>query len=259
MIYSYKKRKKSYNDFKKKINEPSNVLLINYSYSYVNIEQTEISPIITAITIRSLDRRENKYFSIIREAEKADIEIEDIEDNYDELEFSVLKAFNTFLKEHDDYIWIHWEMSQENYGFEAIKHRFNIIANELGKALESISANNIIDLNHLLEDMYGKEYTQDTDKLKSLMIENSFKDTQIYLTSKKESEIFNNKNFSLIQRSLQCKMDFMFIMIDKLSTSSLKIPHKNTYSIFIEIISHPLFHLIGWVATITSTYITVAN
>ena len=42
-------------------------------------------------------------------------------------------------------------------------------------------------------------------------------------------------------------------LVEKLENKTLKIPFKNNYSIFIEFISHPLFHLVGWLATILGT------
>lgn len=257
MISLLKKRKKAYEEFSKIINDSSNVLLICYSYCNVNINQTDFSPIITSISIQSLDKNyENKYFSLIKEAEKANIELDDIEDNYEELEYFLLDEFNSFLKKHRDYIWIHWRMNQLDYGFEAIKHRFDITAKEVDRELENISANNKFDLNYLLETMYGAEYTKDNDKMKSLMKENNYIDLKSYMSSKQESEQFNEKQFSQVKNSINSKMNFMFTIIEKLENKTLKIPFKNNYSIFIEFISHPLFHLVGWLATILGTTYT---
>lgn len=260
MIGLYKKRKKAYEEFSKIINDASNVLLICYSYSNISTNQFELSPIVTSISIRSLDKNdENKYFSLIKEAEKANIELDDIEDNYEELEYFLLEEFNAFLKKHRDYVWIHWDMNQIDYGFEAIKHRFNITAKEFDIELENIVSNNKFDLNYLLENMYGTEYTKSNDKMKSLMTENDYIDVKSYMTNKKESEEFNEKHFSQVKNSINSKMNFMFSIVEKLENNTLKIPNKNNYSIFIEFISHPVFHLVGWIATIIGTLITVKS
>ncbi len=260
MIGLYKKRKKAYEEFSKIISDASNVLLICYSYSNVNTNQSELSPIVTSISIRSLDKNyENKYFSLIKEAEKANIDLDDIEDNYEELEYFLLEEFNTFVKKHRDYVWIHWDMNQIDYGFEAIKHRFDITAKELDKELENIAANNKFDLNYLLENMYGVEYTKCSDKMKSLMEENNYIDLNSYMSNKKESEEFNEKHFSQVKNSINSKINFMFSVIEKLENNTLKIPNKNNYSIFIEFISHPLFHFVGWVATIVGTLIAIKS
>ena len=257
MINLYKRRKKAYEEFSKIINEKSNVLLICYSYANVNINQYELSPIITSIVICSLDKNsENKYFSLIKEAEKAKIDLDDLEDNYEELEYFLLEKFNSFLKTHRDYIWIHWDMNQIDYGFEAIKHRFDITAKELNKELENISNNNNFDLNYLLENMYGINYTEDSDRLKSLMKENNYVHSKDYMTTKQESEKFNENKFSQITNSINAKINFMFTIIEKLQDKTLKIPIKNNYAKFIDIISHPVFHLIGWLATIIGTSYT---
>lgn len=258
MISLYKRRKKAYEEFFKIINDTSNVLLICYSYANIKINQSDLSPIITSISIRSLDKNyENKYFSLIKEAEKANIELDELEDNYEELEYFLLEEFNVFLKKHRDYIWIHWNMNQIDYGFEALKHRFDITARELDKELENIPANNKFDLNYLLENMYGVEYTKDSDRMKALMKENNYSDLKSYMSTKQESEQFNENQFSQVRNSINSKMNFMFIIIEKLENKTLKIPLKNNYAIFIEFISHPLFSLVGWTATILGTIYTI--
>ena len=43
------------------------------------------------------------------------------ENKYNDLEKKMLKEFYTYVQEHKDYIWIHWNMRNSSYGFQAIE------------------------------------------------------------------------------------------------------------------------------------------
>ena len=54
-------------------------------------------------------------------------------------------------------------------------------------------------------------------------------------------------------------MDFIKKATKKLIQKELVVSNKNYYAIFIDIVSHPIFNLIGWLATIVALIITVAT
>lgn len=81
-----------------------------------------------------------------------------------------------------------------------------------------------------------------------------YNDTKNYLTAKQESEQFDDQKFAKIANSMDSKMNFMFIIIEGLRSKNLKIPNKNNYSKFIEVISHQLFQLIGWLSGFVSSF-----
>jgi hypothetical protein len=47
-----------------------------------------------------------------------------IDENYDKLEPQMLDEFYHFVEANRNCNWIHWNMRDENYGFEAIKRRY---------------------------------------------------------------------------------------------------------------------------------------
>ena len=100
-----KNRKHGRNILKEALKDPSKVLIINYSHAQYPDEDIDdsISPLITAIVIRSLDDQINEHFSIHYEADKAGILKEEISNNLRELELQVLKSFNRFVIRHTDY------------------------------------------------------------------------------------------------------------------------------------------------------------
>jgi hypothetical protein len=48
----------------------------------------------------------------------------DIEPLYNELETEMLDAFYAYLRQHQQQTFVHWNMRDKNYGFQAIEHRY---------------------------------------------------------------------------------------------------------------------------------------
>jgi len=256
---AYKERKLAVANLKNMTKDPDKVLFIHYSQSRTFDEDDygNISPIITAIVIKSLDSQIDKQFAIHFEADKADIPIDEIQDSYRELELRILKSFNEFVQRYNDCIWIHWDMKNIHFGFEAIKHRFEKIFGDLNNYNE-IPINNKKNLRNILEGMYGENFVSGSDSLNSLLKCNSGNiDNNMYLNSGVESSEFENKHFENIIRSVDLKVDFIKSSTNKLINKKLKVTNRNNYAIFLDVVTHPIFAFIGWIATISGLILGV--
>ncbi|MBR9855883.1 MAG: hypothetical protein GYB37_15115, partial [Algicola sp.] len=207
---AYKDRKIALRNLNKLVEDPSRVLCIHYSQSQTyDDDYGNISPIITSIVIKSLDDKIDKQFAIHFEADKASIAKEEIQDSYRELELRILKLYNDFVKRHDQCIWVHWNMKNIHFGFEAIKHRYEKIFENLNDYAE-IPSNNKHSLIGILEGMYGENFVNGPDRLKELMkANNSGVDQPLYMTKQLESSEFEAKNFKSVIDSVDCKVDFI--------------------------------------------------
>ena len=250
-----KNRKQARNRLKELLKDSSKVLIIHYSHAQYpddDIDDT-ISPLITAIVIRSLDDQINEHFSIYYEADKAGIIKEEISDSLRELELQVLKSFNRFVKRHAEYIWIHWEMKNIHFGFPAIKHRFDKLFYGTKESLHEIPSHKNVNLYSVLENMYGSEFVELSDSLASIIKLNSISKVlpSDYLNVDYEGVEFEKQNYSVILKSLDCKVGSIRSFLQKYcSNNKVKVYKRNTYSIFIDFINHPIFVFIGWAATI---------
>ncbi len=53
---------------------------------------------------------------------------ENIFESYDKIESQMLERYFIFIKSRkDESIWIHWNMSNINYGFEVLEHRYKVL------------------------------------------------------------------------------------------------------------------------------------
>ncbi len=259
-----KDRKLATKRLRQLIASPSQVLLIHYSQlKAFDDEYNEISPMISAIVVKSLDGNIEKHFAIHLEADKANFSIEGIENSYRDLELRILKNFNEFVKRHSNALWVHWDMKNIHFGFDAIKHRFEKILeglNGLNERYEEIPFNNKINLCQILKEMYGEKFADNPDKLASMMkVNNEEILNNSYLILETEAEEFERKNFTAVLGSLDCKVDFISKALKLLSEKKLKVCNKNGYAVFIDFISHPIFNLIGWLATILALALTLES
>ena len=102
-------------------------LIIHYSCQSFYGREDGTSPRITSIAVHNYTSGQTESFSIHMTAEKDRIDFIDIENKYNDLEKKMLKEFYTYVQEHKDYIWIHWNMRNSSYGFQAIEHRYSVL------------------------------------------------------------------------------------------------------------------------------------
>lgn len=252
-------RKIAVRNLNKITEDPSKVLFVHYSESstYDDDDYGNISPIITSIVIKSLDGQIDKQFAIHLEADKADIPKDQIQDSYRELELRILKLYNDFVRRNLDCFWIHWDMKNIHFGFEAIKHRYEKIFESLEDYCE-IPSNKKKNLRTIIEGMYGDDFVSGSDSLKALMLCNSDNiEDSTYLSKDNESSQFENKNFIGVIKSVDIKVEFIKKATKKLSYKKLIVSNKNNYAVFVDTVNHPIITFIGWLVGIIGLILAI--
>ena len=140
------RQKVALNTLDKIFADAANVWVIHYSCESFYDRPEGRSPRITSIALRKLDSAQTVSFSIHQTAERRRIPFDQIEEHYDSLEKEMLKAFFNHLTGHRGMRYLHWNMRDTNYGFQAIEHRFGV----LGEDPHVVDDNNKTDLSRLL-------------------------------------------------------------------------------------------------------------
>lgn len=198
------------------VNNATHLLIIHYACeSFYNVP-SGYTPRVTSIAVRYYNTAQTKSFAIHRVAEIKKMPFEDIEQNYDELEREMLKEFFQFVKQHHSYSWIHWNMRDLNFGFEAIENRYKV----LGGRPNIIEDDKKHDLARLLIDIYGTGYVGHP-RLEKLMEKNKIS-TRDFLDGKSEPIAFASKEYVKLHMSTLKKVDVFHSIIDKLASGSLR-------------------------------------
>lgn len=199
---------------------PKNYLIIHYSCeSFYDIADGH-TPRITSIAVYDYSSAQTDSFSMHKVAEKKHIPIDNVEAQYDDLEKTMLDEFFTYAKEHQGYIWIHWNMRDINYGFKAIEHRFSV----LGGTPYKIPDDKKVDLARLLIQCYGIGYI-DHPRMEKLLEYNNIK-AKDYLTGSQEAEAFKNKEYVKLHMSTLRKVDVFSNILNRTINKSLKVKSK---------------------------------
>lgn len=203
--------------------ENDKTLIIHYSCeSFFNLEGR--TPRVTSICIKNRGNNSTKTFSIHLQAQFHKKElccITDVENNF--LEKQMLKEFFDFLKKHQTYNWVHWNMRNSSYGFEAIANRFRI----LGGVVKEIEDQFKFDLPKILSLIYTHDFENHgpipkKGQLLNLALRNkvSLRDA---LEGKEEGETFDNKDYLKLHMSTCRKVDVINEILTLEEKSNLKV------------------------------------
>ncbi|MFV8354349.1 hypothetical protein [Flavobacterium sp. XS2P14] len=188
-------------------------LIIHYSCESFFVTHGR-TPRVTSIAVRNRDNSTSIVFSIhlmaqIKGKDLTNLSILD----FDYLEKEMLKDFYAHLKKHQSYCWVHWNMRNANFGFEAIENRFRILGGH---------SRNIEDqFRYDLPEILGLIYTYDFEKhnyptkgqLLNISIRNKITTTDA-LKGKDEADAFDNRDFLKLHMSTIRKVE----MIDRILT-----------------------------------------
>jgi hypothetical protein len=216
-IKTHRKAKELINSF---YDNDSHALIIHYSCeSFYDIKDGK-TPRITSIAVRHLNSAQTKSFSIHKIAELRKISSGEISKNYDTLEKEMLNDFFDFAKDHKDFRWIHWNMRDINYGFEALKNRATILAANT----YDLKDENKYDLARLMIDKYGKEYSNHP-RLPSILEMNKIS-SKNWLNGDEEAKAFHNRDFVKLHQSTLAKVDVMENILRLTAQEDLKTKSK---------------------------------
>lgn len=223
------------------------ILFIHYSCQSFTDENEGYSPRITSIAVLFNEGHILKSFSIHFVAEIMHIKRDDIEQHYDEIEKIMLESFFEFAQSHYDYYWLHWNMSNINYGFEGIEHRYQVLTN---KTPYHVDEEKRINLSKLITRKYGNNCVDDP-KMINLMELNGGKHRD-YLSGAEEVEAFKNKEYLRLHKSTMCKVYWFSMIFYKLIDSEIKTKKKNWKLIFKSIFEHPIIQIFSLIALLFS-------
>jgi len=213
----FEKRNKNLKLIKEIYQNPEKYLVIHYSCESF-ISDTQASPRITSIAIRNLESAQTQLFSIYKIAEIKKIASDEITKHYDELEKELLRSFYEYLQNKSEYKFIHWNMRDLNYGFQAIEHRYKILGGT--PPINIVGDDRKIDLARVLVALYGINYINHP-RMENLITLNNITNIN-FLTGAQEAEAFNSGNYLDLQRSTLRKVDCMCNILDRINGGYLK-------------------------------------
>lgn len=196
-----------------------NVLVIHYSCeSFYDVKDGH-TPRITSIAVRNFSTGQTVSFSIHKCAEQKQVNNKDIDGQYDTLEKLMLDEYFDFVKSRHGYTFLHWNMRDINYGFQAIEHRYSV----LGGEPFVIDDTRKVDLARLLVAIYGINYVGHgtSGRLHNLVEKNHITMMDV-LTGAQEAEAFVSKEFVKLHQSTLRKVDILANILERVIDGTIQ-------------------------------------
>jgi len=129
----------------------------------------------------------------------------------------MLDEFGEFLQRNLHCTWVHWNMRDINYGFQAIEHRHKVLG---GTPPQRLPEERKFDLARALINIYGVGYAGHP-RLESIVKINRITDRS-FLVGKDEAEAFDNGEFVKLHQSTLRKVDIFANLFGRVLDGSLK-------------------------------------
>lgn len=236
--YRIKDYKESKEFIKKYMTNKREYAFIHYACQSFYEAQCENSPRIVAICILFAGNNQVFVFSLASLAEREGIDLSQADNKViDDLENKMLTEFYGFLKQEKNTksikYWLHWNMKDQNYGFEAISQRYCKL-NRRKKAPYQIDNEARVNISAVLSQRYGDNYAPHP-RLQNILEMNNIKPMNL-LNGKEEATAFDNKEYLAIDRSVQAKVHAFSEVLNRVGNDELKTnsrPLKDIYGISI--------------------------
>ncbi|MEI7847869.1 MAG: hypothetical protein WCK35_18860 [Chloroflexota bacterium] len=208
-------RKKAKKILTNLINDSEHVLVIHYSCERLDPPANGSSARITSIAVRNLYSGQTRSFSIHLMAEREKYPIAVIDEKYNDLEKLMLREFFGYVREHSGYKWLHWNMRDVSYGFQALAHRFQALG---GKPVE-IPEDKLFDLSKLLSEIYGNNYIGH-QRLPNIIEKNNITKKD-FLAGVDEVKAFENKEYVKLHLSTLRKVSAIASLVERVEDNTL--------------------------------------
>jgi hypothetical protein len=225
------------------------LLAIHYSCQNLSDDNEDLSPRVTSIAVLHLSSSSMHSFSIHLIAERKRVSRDEIPDQYDELERVMLTEFYDFVKSHQDHLWIHWQMTNINYGFEALSHRYAVLTGfEPPRILDSKKFN----LSSLITSAYGHDCV-DHPRMINLMKLNGGVHRD-FLSGVDEVAAFKDKEYIKLHKSTMCKVYWFKHIYYLLQDKKVKTARTNLWNRANELVEKPAVKVLAFVAVLYTLF-----
>lgn len=225
------------------------LFIIHYSCQNLSDNNENFSPRITSIAVLHVGGQVMHSFSMHLVAEVQDIPRNEIHEHYDQIEKIMLKDFYDFIISNTSSYWLHWNMSNINFGFEAIAHRYKVLHNEAPPRIEDSRKYN---LSSLLLSTYGKNCVEHPRMTKLMELNGGIH--RDVLSGTEEVEAFDSQEYVKLHNSTMAKVYWFQSIFFRLAANKVKTQHSNIGHKINTFLERPTVKLLGFVAVLFAIF-----
>ena len=256
----FQRHREAFKELTEIFKEPHKTLFIHYSCESLYDRSDGRSPRITSIAVRSLGSGQTRSFSIHQQAELQGKGTNEITPHYDVFEKEMLTKFYEYVGLFATCKWVHWNMRDANFGFEAIAHRFRVLG---GNPVDITDANKV-DLARLIYNFLGPDYVEHPRLYNLLKMNDMF--SRNLMEGGDEAKAFDDAEYVKLHQSTLSKVDVIMNIAEAAFDDRLK-SYNNYFrkrgislnTMFDIVKVHPLYTAVGVVATVIALIVGVWN
>lgn len=215
-------------DFDKIFKNKMSTYFIHYACEALDDSNSGLSPRVTAVAILHYGSGKTKSFGVHLSAEELHIGKDEISNRYEEIEKDILTGLAAFMKEriHNTY-WVHWNMNDETYGFEAPNHRYKVLT---GGTMPCPMDTNMFNLSSMLAEKYGKGYAKDPKMACMVDINGGKQAYRHFLTGREEVTEYKAGEYVRLLASTKDKVRFFRNVCNAAVTNKLVTQNNKFWS-----------------------------
>jgi hypothetical protein len=211
------------------------IYIIHYSCeSFLDVKQG--SPTIVSIAIKELCSGQILTFAL------SDFVTEE----------HMLESYFQFLNNNREKLFVHWNMNDTVYGFEAIRNRYKQLTKKQGI---SIPGGQLFDLDDLVEKKYGKRYAAHP-KLYNLAQINRYSILG-FRTGKDEAELFKQSAYFENKLSTIRKVNIIANILEDLLSDKLLTNNRKFATIIRRIEENSTYKLLAIIVTVLTLVLII--
>jgi hypothetical protein len=245
------KRKQALQQIDRITDHPEDALVVHYSCESFYDRTDGRTPRVTSIAVRNLESAQTESYSIHKIAEQEGIDFTAITDHYDALEKRMLQEFFQFAIENQGKSWIHWNMRDINYGFQALEHRLKVLKGTPFVLPEGKK----FDLARAMVAIYGNNYMPH-HRMVNLVVKNNISKKDM-LPGDEEAAAFVAKEYVKLHQSTLRKVDILAGIFERVADGSIETnakwyeTHGAHPKVLVELVTqHWITSLVGLVVTV---------
>lgn len=199
-------------------------LIIHYACQSLYDDREGLSPSVSNIAFKDFNNDQTVSFAAHFIAERKGIPKEQVRERFPEIEQALLEDFFEFVRNHNDAIWLHWNMTNMQFGFEMLAHRYNVLTGKTAPVIDIDSRINIADI---LWGRYGENYVSVPHMPKLMALNGGAR--RDFVQGAEEVELFKAGEYARLHASTVSKVKFFSDVVERVLDRKLKTESSNWY------------------------------
>lgn len=208
------RRKKALDEIRKAVTAAPHASVVHYACEDFDRPDGRIA----AIAVRNLETGATTLFDVTsklpsgmtpKSAQSADLDL---------AERTMLAEFDAFVQGHPNHFWLHWNMRDALFGFDALQRRHRALSGAPGP---SPAPHLRIDLASRMFDLYGDRYAAPPSRLETVAAKNGLSMVNL-IGGLEQGRLITQGDYRRVERSLLNRVDILYSIAIKASDGTLK-------------------------------------